>query len=81
MPITIVPIEDDKPKKKRPTGKKPRSQKPMQKSPPQKQPIKKKMGGGKVSKYRAKGGVIQKKAGKVVLSGMAARRNARRGNM
>ena len=30
---------------------------------------------------RAKGGVIQKKAGKVVLSGMAARRNARRGNM
>tara|TARA_Y100000401_G_scaffold54742_1_gene43047 strand:- start:590 stop:811 length:222 start_codon:yes stop_codon:yes gene_type:complete len=41
----------------------------------------KRMGGGKTSKYRAKGGVIQKKAGKVVLSGMAARRNARRGNM
>ena len=80
MPITIVPIEDDKPKKKSPTGKKPRSQKPMPKRPPQKKPIKKKMG-GKASKYRAKGGVIQKKAGKVVLSGMAARRNARRGNI
>ena len=60
MPITIVPIKDDKPKK--PTGKKPRSQKPLPKSPPQKKPIKKKMG-GKASKYRAKGGVIQKKAG------------------
>jgi ABC-type lipopolysaccharide export system ATPase subunit len=41
----------------------------------------KRMGGGKTSKYRAKGGLIKKKAGKVVLSGMAARRNARRGNM
>ena len=41
----------------------------------------KRMGGGKTSKYRAKGGLVKKKAGKVVLSGMAARRNARRGNM
>ena len=80
MPITIVPIEDEKPKKTKPKSKKPRSLKPAPKTPPQKKPINKKMG-GKASKYRAKGGVIQKKAGKVVLSGMAARRNARRGNM
>jgi len=38
-----------------------------------------KMGGTPMkSKYMSKGGVIKKKAGKVVLSGMAARRNARR---
>ncbi len=37
---------------------------------------------GMKTKYGAKaGGLVKKKAGKVVLSGMAARRNARRGNM
>ena len=41
----------------------------------------KRMAGGKISKYRAKGGLVKKKKGKVVLSGMAARRNARRGNI
>ena len=39
-----------------------------------------KMGGTPMkSKYMSKGGVIKKKAGKVVLSGMTARRDARRG--
>ncbi len=37
-------------------------------------------GGPMKSKYMAKGGAIKKKnGGKVTLSGMAARRNARRG--